>query len=190
MNEEELKDIIKVIEVMPNAYYVGTQLVFRKEPLKKLLDAYEVEKAKNNELIEITKNARKMYDSKCKIVDNLAQAIRFMSTNEKLTVEDIIKEFSKENKVTEEFMERWEKSQHEESNLKDKVIDMIASDYIQDYLYDERSDYPCEFFYGEIKKKDSCKQGKIDVCEECLKEYYFKVAKGEEYKNKYCGGED
>ena len=71
-----------------------------------------------------------------------------------------------------------------------EVIDMIASDYIQDYLYNERSDYPCEYYYDEIKKKEDCKQGKIGACEECLKAYYFKVAKGEEYKNKYCGGED
>lgn len=91
-----------------------------------------------------------------------------MGTNEKLTVDDIIQEFSKENEVTEEFMERWEKNQYEESHLQDKVIDMMLEDIIpknfmcskelEDKLFGEK-------FYEEVKEQQ--------------KEYYFKKARGE-----------
>jgi len=170
MNEEEIIEKIKIKVWKIRQNYSNDYLFsyyWTKDDVKnveKVLDLYNQEQEKNKKLEEV--------------INNLAQAIRFMSTNEKLTVEDIIKEFT-ENQITEEFMERWEKSQHEESHLKDKVIDMIASDYIQDYLYNERSDYPCEYYYGEIKKKDGCKQGKIGVCKECIKEYYFKKAREE-----------
>lgn len=92
-----------------------------------------------------------------KLINNLVQAIRFMSTNEKLTVEGIIKEFSKENEVTEAFMERWEKNQYEESHLKDKVIDMMTKDISNTDMF------PWE----------NIDSGKV-------KEYYFKKARGEE----------
>lgn len=108
------------------------------------------------------------------VVHNLAQAIRFMSTNEKLTVEDIIKEFT-ENPVTEEFMERWEKAQLEESLLKDKVIDMMT-EYI-DILVDRMiefepgsADTDKDFFCNHIEK---C----VNDCADCIRAYYFNKAK-------------
>ena len=115
------------------------------------------EKEKNKKLEEVT--------------HNLAQAIRFMSTNENLTVEDIIKEFT-ENQVTEEFMERWENSQHEESNLKDKVIDMMAEyiDILVNRMIEfepDSVDADKDFFCNHIEK---C----VNNCRGCIKEYYFK----------------
>lgn len=89
------------------------------------------------------------------VVHNLAQAIRFMGTNEKLTVDDIIKEFSKENEVTEYFMKRWEKSQHEESNLKDKVIDMMAEDIINGFVLNfESVERAKEYYFNKVKENE------------------------------------
>ena len=115
------------------------------------------------------------------IIDILENVFIFKNTNDKFTKLDL--------EAINGLLKLY-KQEKEKNKKLEEVIDMMANDYIQDYLYNERSDYPCEYYYGKIKKKDGCKQGKIGVCEECLKEYYFKVAKGEEYKNKYCGGED
>lgn len=157
MNEEE---VLNEIEFCLVGEYITSE---HREAIEGLLSLYQKEKEKNKKLEEVT--------------HNLAQAIRFMGTNEKLTIEDIIKEFSKENKVTEDFMERWEKSQLEESHLKDKVIDLMA-----EKLRDLKDDIDT-LHEGEIDcfiPKDFCNINgcaKYKDCADCIKEYYFNKVK-------------
>ena len=67
-------------------------------------------------------------------IRNLARAVIFMGTNENLTVEEVIEEFSKNEDLQDDFFQRWQKAQWKESHLKDEVIDLMAEDYYNDYL--------------------------------------------------------
>ena len=98
-----------------------------------------------------------------------------MSTNEKLTVEDIIKEFSKENEVTEEFMERWKKSKWKESSQKDAVIDLTVEELSS---LKTAYDFNC-FIPDKYSNIDDCinKADNNISCSQCIKEYYFSKAK-------------
>ena len=66
-----------------------------------------------------------------------------------------------------------------------KVIDLMAKD-----IWESDDWTTCK----AIKSSEDCYADTLadgKFCgKDCIKEYYFKVAKGEEYKNKYCGGED
>lgn len=175
MNEEEI-----IEKVMQHVKYIENAIAEPGSPAEALFGLWELynqEKEKNKKLEE---EYAKAIESEAdiavgshKLINNLAQAIRFMGTNENLTVEDIIKDFSKENEVTEEFMERWEESQFEESHLKDKVIDLMIKGFIE--LKDDDEMYctvPDDFC-----NPDECI--KVADCADCIKEYYFKKARGD-----------
>ncbi|MBO7693863.1 MAG: hypothetical protein J6T10_14680 [Methanobrevibacter sp.] len=70
-----------------------------------------------------------MWNKKKKLINNLCNAIIFMSTNEQLTVDEIIKEFSNKE-ITEKFMEHWRKSQHNIKHTYRKMIDLMARDLL------------------------------------------------------------
>lgn len=172
MNEEKAR---KIIEYNTQDYYIDIsweECDEFKEAIFTFIKLYEEEKEKNKKLEET--------------INNLAKAVKFMGTNDELTADEIIKMFSPEEiKMNfDDFMKRWENEQHKKADLKDKVIDMMEVDYMNNHISGEYSDTPCEY-YEEIEKKEKCK-GKMwdDVCfedcKECLKQYYFKKARGEE----------
>jgi hypothetical protein len=103
--------------------------------------------------------------------------------------EELQQEKEKNKKLEEEvkcFRDSYEEVRIEECDtyfLMNKVIDMMAT-FIGNEDIDEKI----------CKNVDECyrdnEDGDYFPCKACIKEYYFKVAKGEEYKNKYCGGEE
>lgn len=134
---------------------------------------------KTEEIDSMINAMSKEIDEKDKLIEKLSKAIIFLGTNEKLTVEEVIEMFSddKRTEIFDDFMKRWEKMQWEESHLKDEVINLIAEDYLYDYLWNERSDNPCDYF-DEIQFKKECISKENRNCKECLKDFYFKKARG------------
>ena len=110
--------------------------------------------------------------------------------------QDLLEREQEKNKKLEEgkeaFKRSYERAAEDEANMAldlakaGKVIDMVISDYIIEYIGGEHSDTPCEYYHEKIKVKDECKDLHWDEhhkhfkdCVKCLKQYYINKVRGE-----------
>jgi len=149
--------------------YMGEEEIIKdmeKDLLKQAQEDIKIWQDLYNQAKQELKQEKEKDSLKDRVIYNLAKAVKFMGTNSELPIEDIINDFSIGG-LTEEIIDRWEKEQWKESHLKDNVIDLMAEDMADSGIYEDKCQMKID--------SDECK----DLCEDCIKQYYFKKARGE-----------